>query len=164
MSKIKTFRSDILIEGHNAIWNIASLGEINGTYAGEFVFRCFLTPTQQIAANREYRELLGSNPTLAPEHESFLAYALTQLKYRIVSSPPFWSATSQINGMAGDVVDEEIITQVLDTAIDCQKKYREQIQERKLEMLEKAKAAAEKIINGQSDEEDEEFDDEDEEE
>lgn len=161
MSKIPNkSRNDIVIEGHTAKWNIALLGEINGTYAGEFTFRCFLSPTQQISANREYRELLGANPTLAPEHESFLAYALTQLKYRVISAPPFWSATVQLNGMPGDVLDQEVISEVLDAAIESQKKYKDQMQARKIEMLEKAKAAAEKLINGQEDEPEDDFEDE----
>lgn len=150
------FRSDIVIEGNLAKYQIAALGSIAGTYAGEFVFRCFLSPSQQIAANREYRELLGANPVLAPEHESFLAYALTQLKYRIVSSPPFWTATQQINGISGDLADEEIISNVLDAAIHAQLKYKDGLYKRKIELLEKAKAAAQRILDGKEAKEDEE--------
>lgn len=157
-------RSDVIIEGHQARFQLAAQGEINGTYSGEFVFRCYMSPSQQIAANRDMREMLGTNPTLADEHISFLAYALSQLKYRIISAPPFWAATKQINGLEGDLVDEEIITQVLDAAIHAQLKYKSEINKRKLELIEKARKAAEKMLDSQvSDDEDEDddFDDED---
>lgn len=151
-------RADITIEGHQAKFNLAAHGAINGTYAGEFTFRCFLSPTQQIAANRMYREMLGTNPTLAGEHETFLAYALSQLKYRVLSAPPFWTATEQINGIAGDILDEEIITQVLDAAVHAQLKYKHELEKKKMELIERARQQAEKILNNQED--DEEFADE----
>ena len=66
-------RSDIIIESNLGNWEIKVDGDINGTYMGHFKFKCYLTPLQQIAANREFRELLGTNPSVAPEHESFLA-------------------------------------------------------------------------------------------
>jgi hypothetical protein len=147
-------RSDVFIEGNVAKWSIALHGAIGGTYAGDFVFRCILTPSQQIAANRDYREMLGANPTLAPEHESFLAYALTQLKYRVVSAPPFWESTRQANGIAGDIPDQDVIEAVLDAAVHAQLKYRYELNQKKLELIERAKAAAERIINGRKDEED----------
>lgn len=158
-------RSDIIIEGNQAKWNISSLGAINGTYAGEFIFRCFLSPTQQIASNRDYREMLGVNPTMAGEHETFLAYALSQLKYRVISAPPFWNSAVGINGFQGDIPDEEIITEILDASVHAQLKYKHELNTKKLELLTRAKAAAEKIINGKSDdkEDEEEFFDEDEE-
>lgn len=156
-------RSDIIIEGHQAKFQLAAHGAINGTYAGEFVFRCFLSPSQQIAANREYRELLGPNPTMAGEHETFLAYALSQLKYRVIQSPPFWTATLQINGLAGDILDEEVITQVLDAAVHAQLKYRHEMDKQKMALIERAKAAAEKILAGKDIVKEEDLDDEDEE-
>jgi hypothetical protein len=142
-------RSDIIIEGNTASWDMKVDGAINGTYTGAFRFRCFLTPTQQIAANREYRELLGPQLTMAPEHETFLAYALTQLKYRILSAPPFWTSTLQTSSVAGDVPDENIISAVLDAAIGAEIKYKKQLNERKLEAIKRAKEAAERMLNDQ---------------
>lgn len=155
-------RSEIIIEGNQAKWNINKVGAINGTYAGQFVFRCVLTPSQKIAANRDYREMLGVNPTLADEHVSFMAYALTQLRYRIISSPPFWTATQQINGIDGDIVDEDIISEVLDAAVHAQLKYKNQLETEKKAMLEKSIAAAQRMIDAKSEEEDD-LDEEDEE-
>lgn len=137
-------RTDIIIEGTTASWAINMEGDVSGTYTGTFRFRCYLNPTQKIAANREMRSLLGEFPMLVPEHESFLAYALSQLKYRILSSPPFW--TSGENGYAGDIPDTNVLSAILDAAIDAEVKYMGQLQARKLEALEKAKKAAEAFL------------------
>lgn len=137
--------SQIIFEGNTAVWELNAKGAISGSYTGKFRFRCYLSPVQKIAANREYRELLGSSPAFAPEHESNLAFALTQLKYRIIESPPFWSSTKQNVGMEGDIADDNIITMVLDAAIAAEVKFRKQVKERTDNALAKAIAAAEKI-------------------
>lgn len=136
--------SDIIIEGTTASWSINTEGSISGTFVGQFRFRCVLNPTQRIAANREMRALLGDHPLLVPEHESFLAYALTQLKYRIITAPPFWKSAE--SGWEGDIPDENVISEVLNAAINAEVKYKEQLDERKLEALERAKKSAEAIL------------------
>lgn len=145
-------RSDIIIEGNQATWEMNAVGDINGTYIGTFKFKCYLTPTQRLAASREYRALLGENPTLALAHDDNLAYALTQLKYRIISAPPFWTGTLNNNGMAGDLPDEAIISTVLDAATDAELKYKQQLKKKKSEALEKAKNAAERLLKLQDEE------------
>lgn len=144
-------RSDIIIEGNTATWDLHVEGIIGGTHSGKFRFRCFLTPTQKITASRKMREMLGPQMTMAPEHESFLAYAITQLEQRILSAPPFWSA----NGVGGDIPDENVITEVLNAAIDAEIKYSKQLSERKKDALERAKIAAEKILSGKDRDSDE---------
>lgn len=144
-------RSDIIIEGSTATWEIKTDGAINGTYIGTFRFRCYLTPTQQIAANREMREVLGANPTMAPDHESFLAYALTQLKYRIISSPPFWMSAVGGN-LQGDLPDENVISTVLDAALGAEIKYKKQLVARKDDAIKRAKEAAERMLKSQDEE------------
>lgn len=145
-------RLDIIVEGNTATWEMNATGDINGTYMGTFRFRCYLTPTQQIAANREMREMLGPQMTMAPEHETFLAYSLTQLKYRIISSPPFWTASLQNGMISGDIPDENVINEVLTAAIDAEIKYKQQLKKRKDEALQKAKQAAERMLNAQDEE------------
>ena len=147
MDSNKTDWSDISIDNNTAVWTMREEGDVNGTYIGTFKFKCFLTPLQQIAANREQRELLGSNPTLAGEHESFLAYALTQLKYRIVEAPPFW--TTQGSTYNGDLADENIIGKVLDKAIASELKYKDSLKKKKADAIERAKKAAEAILERQ---------------
>lgn len=144
-------RSDIIIENNVASWDINLLGDINGTYVGTFKFRCYLTPTQQIAANREYRELIGPHPTFAPEHESFLAYALTQLKYRILSAPPFWN--SVVGGTPGDIPDENVLTAILDAAVSAETKYRGLLKKRTESAINRSKSILEKAMSGSGEEE-----------
>jgi len=143
-------RSDIQISGTTATWEMRLEGEISGTYTGVFKFRTYLTPLQSIGANREYRELLGVNPLSAPEHESFLCYALCQLKYRVIEAPPFWSATLQSSTMAGNIPDESIISSVLEAAINAETMYKNQLQERKLAALKVANAEVEAIVKAQN--------------
>lgn len=155
--KNENVRSDIIIEGNIASWDINALGDVYGTYVGTFKFRCYLTPTQQIAANREYRELIGPNPLHVPEHESFLAYALTQLKHRIISAPPFWASGN--GGMPGDIPDENVLTAVLSAAIDSEAKYRSILKKRTESAINRSKAILDQKMNGSENEEVEDLED-----
>jgi hypothetical protein len=151
-------RTDIIINGTEASWDINMLGDVSGSFIGAFKFRCMLTPTQKIAANREMRDLLGPQMLLASEHDQNLAFALTQLKYRVVEAPPFWRSGGII---AGDLVDSNVIMSVLDAAIASELKYIEQLKDRKMDAINRAKAAAEKALAAvTSDDPDGEFDEE----
>lgn len=148
-------REDIKIDGSVASWEINTTGSIMGTYIGTFRFRCFLTPLQQIAAGREERELIGVNMSLAPEHEKFMAYALTQLKYRVISAPPFWASANPNGNMSGDIPDEEVINLILSAAIDAEVKYKNELKKRKEEAIKRAKSASEQIIKAEMEEKEE---------
>lgn len=152
-------RSDIIIDGAVDSWDMRIEGDILGTYAGAFKFRCYLTPLQQIAAERERRELLGAHGLYAQEHESFLAYALTQLKHRIVAAPPFWTSQSPAS-MAGDIADENVIAAILDAALGAEIKYKSQLKKRKLDALARGKAGTEKLMKGNDEAPEDEDDDE----
>lgn len=149
--------SAISIDGNEATWRINDEGPINGKYLGTFKFRCFLTPSQRIAADRDFREMLGSNPSFAKEHEADLAFALTQLKYRVIAAPPFWDGESE-GSLKGDVADDNIISLILAAAVASELKYRRQLAEKKDTAIERAKKAAEAILNNQQKEEKEEDD------
>lgn len=144
--------NDITIDGDVATWQLRAEGDLLGTYSGIFKFRCYLTPMQEIAAGRKRRELLGVNPFAADEHESFMAYALSQLEQRILSSPPFWTATIPTSGIAGDIPDNDIITKILDAAVNAQLKYKQEKDNQKKESIERAKKAAERILSAKEDE------------
>lgn len=139
-------REDIKIDGNVAIWTMRMEGLIHGTYAGQFKFRCVLPPTQRISANAKYRAMLGANPTLAGEHESALAYALTQLEVRVIEAPPFWTESVQKSGEAGDLEDDNIIMAALDAAIASEVMYRESLVKRKEEAIKKSRKAADKLL------------------
>jgi len=148
-------RSDIIIEGNTATWEMRMDGDIHGTYVGAFRFKCYLSPLQQIAADRERRELLGNQPLYASEHESFLAYALTQLKYRIITSPPFWASSSPAT-MAGDIADENVIAAVLDAALGSEMKYKSQLKKKKQDALNRGISSVDQAMKGDDDEPEEE--------
>lgn len=139
-------RDDITIKNEVATWIIKAEGKILGTYSGVFEFRCFLTPSQHLAAGRERRDLLGKNAILADNDENFYAYALTQLKYRVISAPPFWDSSKKIGEYSGDIPDMEVLSEILDAAISSEVMYKNQLNERKRSAIERAKQAAEKIL------------------
>lgn len=140
-------RPDIVIENHVATWQLKAEGAINGTYMGTFKFKCFLLPSETVAAGRERRELLGENAILATQKESFYAYALPQLKYRVISGPPFWQ--SKDGGYAGDLADAEVMGAILDAALGAELKFSHEIKQRKTAAIERAKKAAEQILGQQ---------------
>jgi hypothetical protein len=142
-------REDIRIEGSTATWEINTVGNINGTYIGTFKFKTFLTPLQKIAAGREERELLGANLALAGESERFLAFALCQLKFRIISAPPFWSTADSSGFISGNISDEEVISVILNAAFDAEAIYKQDIVKRKLNAIDKARKAHEAILKKQ---------------
>jgi hypothetical protein len=146
---------DIILEGSTATWDMGIIqGDVHGTYSGTFKFRCFLTPTQNLAAAREYRELLGPQLMLAPESDGHTAFALTQCKYRILSSPPFWTAPLQNGEMPGNIPDLNVILAVLDAAISSETKYRALMTKERDKMLTRAIGAAEAMAQTE-DEQDE---------
>jgi hypothetical protein len=149
--------SDIQIVGGVATWEMRTEGSISGTYTGTFKFRCYLSPLQKIAAGREQRELLGESrawvETPDYEHESFLAYALTQLKYRVLSAPPFWTSAGINKTHEGDIPDEDVIEKILDAAVRSELKYKRDLQSRKDEALKRANEGAKILQEQQKNEE-----------
>lgn len=138
---------DITIEGSEAVWVMPRTdGELGGTYTGVFRFRCFLDPLKELQAGREYRELLGTFATQATDTESKLAWALSQLKHRIIKAPPFWTSTLQDSGYAGNIGDMGILTLVTDAAFRAEVLFKAKIQKEHNEALELAiKISEEKL-------------------
>jgi hypothetical protein len=135
--------NDVVLENNKAIYEIDQVGEIGGSYKGIFEFRCFLNPVQYISADRDYRDLIGKNPALADPHADNLAYALIQLKYRVIKAPPFWySDESPIAG--GNVADSDIILNVLSAATEAEVKFRKHVLEKQEESVNKLKAIIDK--------------------
>ena len=148
-------RKDIVIEGNVSTWNVTTIGNVQGTYTGQFRFKCFLTPTEKLAAGRDYRALIGPNPVGVLENEENIAFSLSQLKYRILKAPPFWSSATGLDGFAGDLPDENVINVVLEAALASEFKYAAMLENRKEDSIKKAKKAAEKIAENAEEDEDE---------
>jgi hypothetical protein len=134
---------DVVLENNKAIYHLDQVGDVGGSYKGVFEFRCFLNPIQYIAADREYRDLMGKNQALADPHADSLAYALTQLKYRIIKAPPFWySDDSAIPG--GSIPDRDIISLLLSAATEAEIKFRRSLLDKQEESVNKLKAIIDK--------------------
>lgn len=140
---------DIQLNGNVSTWEMHANGTISGTYTGTFKFRCFLTPLQKIAAGREQRALLGESrawvETPDYDHEAWLAYALTQLKYRVISAPPFWTSAGVTKSHEGDIPDENVLEKILDAAIRSELKYKKHLKELKDEAIKQANEGAKAV-------------------
>jgi len=132
---------EIRIEEGLGHWDINHTGNHGGTYLGTFSFRLWLDPYQEIAADREYREFLGANPSLARQRPDDLAYALAQLKQRVVKAPPFWGLGS---ARPGAVADQEVVIETLNAAIEAELAHRRRMNKMKEEALERIKRQLEK--------------------
>lgn len=142
--------TDITIENGIATWTMQPTnGEVQGTYTGTFQFRCYLDPIRQLQAGREYRELIGPHALLATETEGNLAFGLTQLRHRVLKSPPFWSSTLQESVFAGNIGDLNIITIVLDAAIRAENLYKEMMVKERDAILDKNIKTTEEMIKKQ---------------
>lgn len=135
----KVKQTDIFIQNDHATWNMVHLGALGGRYEGTFKFSCFLSPMQVISADKDYRDLLGNNPTLASSLADNLAYALSQLKYRVLEAPPFWNDGSRFPGSS--VKDIDVIDLVLEASIVAEIKYREELSKRHEDAIVKLKTA-----------------------
>lgn len=139
--------NDIILDGSTATWVLPPTdAQTGGTYTGRFVFRCFLTPTQSLQAGRDYRELLGQYGTMITEAEGSLAFALAQLRQRVLKAPPFWTSPLQDAGYAGNIGDTGIISIVLDFAIRSENLFKEKIKAERDVALEQSIKVAEDLL------------------
>ncbi len=139
--------NDIILDGSTATWLMPRTeGQLGGTYIGSFRFRCYLDPIRELQAGREYRALLGDLGKQATEKEGNLAFALVQLKHRIIKAPPFWTSTEEESGMAGNIGDLNVIMLILDAAIRSENLYVEKMTKEKEEILNKSIKIGEELI------------------
>ena len=106
-----TFQIDMVAAGDRA------------TYRGSFKVNCLLSPLDLISSDALYRKLLGgTNPSYASEYVSNLAYALSQLKYRITEAPAWFK--SEDGSLDGSHIDDAILLKVFDESAECEEEYR----------------------------------------
>jgi hypothetical protein len=136
-NKNKNLPSDLVLNSDGtATFTLREDGDISGTYAGTFVFKCYLTPLDTLSAGKLYRDLLGPHFSAISDTEHFIATALSQLAKRIVKSPPFWNTDSMI---AGNIPDLNILTLVLDRSLAAELAYKELLKEKRDQALERSK-------------------------
>lgn len=106
------------------IFSVNILGRHSkASYMGQFKVKCLLSPMEEIAADKRYRDLLGNNPHLAQENVRQKAFALAQLEQRIVEMPPFFE-NDNIPG--GHIKDDNVILEVFDMSVEAQQMYIEE--------------------------------------
>jgi hypothetical protein len=131
------------LEDGTATYNLRHHGQISGTYMGVFRFLCSLNPIQYIEADKDYRELLGKNAEFASTHADTVAYALAQLRQRVIDAPSFWNEKGSRYG-GSNLKDHEILEIILEAAVKSEVKYRQELHKKHEEAISKIKAALDK--------------------
>ena len=106
----------------------------------------------KLAVGRERRQLLGEFEALASELERYIAYSLSELKYRIITAPVFWNDDK----MNGNIPEEQLLFNVLDAALYAQGMYSQTKNEEKDALVNSALKQAEKILTDKKEENDKE--------
>lgn len=123
--------SDIRIEGKQAFFEIHEVAEEDQeSYIGEFRCKCLLNPIDNIEADRLYRNLLGDYSYAASDRAKNSAFALSQLKVRLVEYPEFWKSPN----VGGGHIPYSILMTVLEKAIEAQEQFIEQKRKDKEEL------------------------------
>ena len=114
--------SDFRFEGSKAFFDFSSVGDrTNTTYMGEFCVKCVLSPIDSLKADRLYRELIGSiNPHLASQDAKNFAFALSQLKQRVLESPDFFKNRE----IDGGHLDSNVLIGIVNQAIEAEEEYK----------------------------------------
>jgi hypothetical protein len=116
------------IEDFKAYYSYSGVGKSSGqTYMGDFIFKVGLNPLEVIESDRYYRELLGGNPLVATSAAQEMAFALAQLKYRVIKAPAWWS---EVFDSQSNFFDYGILIEVLNKAIEAERQFQDETQER----------------------------------
>jgi hypothetical protein len=138
MEEKQTLPNDVFINPDGtASFQLNAEGDFLGTCTGLFKFKTFLTPLEQLSASRDYRALVGPNPELMSDSERYMAICLSQLKYRIISAPPFWKTGEAFDGN----VDFNILSIIFDRALSASLIYKDHLVKKKEESLKTAQEA-----------------------
>lgn len=124
-----------------ATYTINEEGPIQGSYKGVFTLRCYLSPLDSLAAGRQFRDLLGAYGESAGEQDRYTAFCLSQLSKRVVKGPPWWN----VDSISGNIPDLNILSTLLDRCLTAENAYKQRLQTKKMEALEKAQKAANEL-------------------
>lgn len=116
------FMTEFRFEGSKAFFDYQGVGnKTNSTFMGEFCVKCVLSPLDYLRADRLYRELLGStSPHLASKDAQNYSFALSQLKYRVIESPPFFKNKE----LDGGHLDANVLVDLINLTIDAEAEYK----------------------------------------
>jgi len=126
--------SDFRFDGSVAEFDYHDVGDrTNTTYMGVFRVKTIVSPMDMIRADRLYRELIGSvNPHMASKETQNFAFALSQLKVRILEAPDFYKNSD----LDGSHLDSNILIDIINKSIDAEEEYKKQIDNKLKEMQE----------------------------
>ena len=126
--------SDFRFDGSVAEFDYHGVGDrTNTTYMGVFRVKTIVSPMDMIRADRLYRELIGSvNPHMASKETQNFAFALSQLKVRILEAPDFYKNSD----LDGSHLDSNILIDIINKSIDAEEEYKKQIDNKLKEMQE----------------------------
>jgi len=131
-------------EDSTVTFRLAEVGSRSRTtYEGAFRVKTGLSPFDELAAGRDMRSLLGDYGVQALDHEANIAYALSQLRYRIVEAPLFWTEKSR-EGFGGADLDSNVTLAVLNLAIEAEVQATKRFKEEAKRRLKQMAAALEK--------------------
>ena len=120
--------SEFRFDGSVAEFDYQGIGSAsNQTFMGSFRAKCVISPMDHIKADRLYRELLGQvNPHLASKETQNYAFALSQLKVRVLEMPDFFKNRE----LDGSHLDSNILIDIVNKCIDAQEEYKEELDTR----------------------------------
>lgn len=126
--------SDFRFEGSVAEFDFQGLGEkSNNSFLGTFKVKCVISPMDHLKADRLYRELIGAiNPHLASKDAQNYAFALSQLKIRVIESPDFFKNKE----LDGSHLDSNVLIDLINKAIDAEEAFQEESNNRLKKMQE----------------------------
>jgi hypothetical protein len=134
-------KSKILVDSDGtARWSLERLAADGSYYAGLFRFKCVLDPLQIIAADRDQRRLLGEHQAFASDVAANMAFMLSQLRQRVIESPPFWREGSE-EYPGGRIKDYDTIVAVFDASVAAQELFQEDLRTKSAARAEKIRKA-----------------------
>jgi len=121
--------SDFRFDGSVAEFDYHGVGDkTNSTYMDTFRVKTIISPMDLIKADRLYRELIGSvNPHMASSDTQNFAFALSQLKIRLLDPIPEFFKNKELDGSH---LDANVLIDIINLAIDAEEAYQKQAQDR----------------------------------
>jgi hypothetical protein len=124
------------------------------TYMGTFECRCLLPAGEYVKSNRDFVSMVGVSPD---NDATRIAYALIQLKYRLIKKAPFWISEGDI--MDGShIEDYNLIMHLHKACMEAEKTYKDmmkdQFDKNKDRLAKQRTAIAERVKDKEPDQED----------
>jgi len=118
------------------------------TYFGNFKCKCSLNAIEYIKSNKEFIEEVGSSSNFGEPEE--IAFALIQLKYRLLNWAPFWAIGDSVNINGGHLKDYNVITHVFNICMKAEEEYKDMMKKEYNKVKDKIAEQRDQIIKQRS--------------